>query len=116
MRRYRTSNRVLAIFIFIIAIFAGFEKFSVGSNVNLTAGLLAAVPSIDSTIERLHAIDGSPPSLSARPSGCQFHPRCAFALPVCAERDPDFQWFDGSMVACHRAAEDLPMAGGAHAG
>lgn len=81
-----------------------------------TAGLLAAVPSIDSTIERLHAIDGSPPSLSARPSGCQFHPRCAFALPVCAERDPDFQWFDGSMVACHRAAEDLPMAGGAHAG
>lgn len=81
-----------------------------------TAGLLAAVPSIDSTIERLHAIEGTPPSLSARPSGCQFHPRCAFALPVCAERDPDFQWFGGSMVACHRAAEDLPMAGGAHAG
>ena len=77
-----------------------------------TAGLLAAVPSIDGTSARLHAIDGTPPSLTARPSGCQFHPRCAFALPVCAERDPDFQWFGQSMAACHRAAEALPMAGG----
>ncbi|MCB8882668.1 ABC transporter ATP-binding protein [Acidisoma cellulosilytica] len=77
-----------------------------------TAGLLAAVPSIDSTIARLHAIEGTPPSLAARPPGCQFHPRCAFALPLCAERDPDFQWFGQSMAACHRAGEDLPMIGG----
>jgi len=74
-----------------------------------TAGLLAAVPSIDSTALRLHAIEGTPPSLAARPSGCQFHPRCSFALPVCAERDPDFQWFGSSMAACHRAAEALPF-------
>jgi peptide/nickel transport system ATP-binding protein len=79
-----------------------------------TAGLLAAVPSIESTIARLHAIDGTPPSLSARPSGCQFHPRCGFALPICAERDPDFQWFGPSMAACHRAGEDLPFAGVVH--
>jgi hypothetical protein len=41
VRRYRISNRVLAICIFIVATFAGFAKFSVGSAVNLTAGLLA---------------------------------------------------------------------------
>jgi len=40
--RYRTSNRVLAIFIFIVAIFAGFEKFAIGSVVNVTAGVIAA--------------------------------------------------------------------------
>jgi hypothetical protein len=42
VRRYRTSNRVLAICIFIVAIFAGFEKFAIGSAVNLTAGIIAA--------------------------------------------------------------------------
>jgi oligopeptide/dipeptide ABC transporter ATP-binding protein len=73
-----------------------------------TAGLLAAVPSIDTTSARLHAIEGVPPSLLDRPSGCQFHPRCAYALPICVEKDPDFQWFGDSMAACHRAAEILP--------
>jgi peptide/nickel transport system ATP-binding protein len=73
-----------------------------------TAGLLAAVPSIDTTSDRLHAIEGMPPSLLDRPTGCQFHPRCAYALPICVERDPDFQWFGDSMAACHRAAEILP--------
>jgi len=42
VRRYRMSNRVLAICIFIVAIFTGFEKFAVGLDVNLTAALLAA--------------------------------------------------------------------------
>jgi oligopeptide/dipeptide ABC transporter ATP-binding protein len=70
-----------------------------------TAGLLAAVPSIDTEVARLHAIEGAPPSISARPPGCQFNPRCAFTRPVCIERDPDFQWFGETMVACHRAAD-----------
>ena len=42
VQRYKTSNRVLAICIFIVAIFAGLEKFAVGSSVNVTAGLIAA--------------------------------------------------------------------------
>jgi oligopeptide/dipeptide ABC transporter ATP-binding protein len=70
-----------------------------------TAGLLAAVPSVETDVGRLHAIRGAPPSIAARPSGCQFNPRCPFAVPLCAERDPEFQWFGESMVACHRAAE-----------
>jgi hypothetical protein len=43
VRRYRTSNRVLAAIVFVIAIFAGLEKFVVGVNLNLTAGILAAL-------------------------------------------------------------------------
>jgi len=42
VRRYRTSNRILAGIVFIIAMFAGLEKFAVGVNLNLTAGILAA--------------------------------------------------------------------------
>jgi peptide/nickel transport system ATP-binding protein len=75
-----------------------------------TAGLLSAVPSIDSQIERLYAIDGAPPSISARPSGCQFHPRCPFALPLCVDQDPEFRWFGETMAACHRAGELDPLA------
>src|ERR1700733_2116857 len=70
-----------------------------------TAGLLAAVPSIDGAIERLAGIDGTPPSIADRPSGCQFHPRCKLVLPVCVREDPAFVRFGHSMAACHRAAE-----------
>jgi len=43
VQRYRISNRVLAIFIFIVAILAGLGKFAAGSNINLTAGVIAAL-------------------------------------------------------------------------
>ena len=74
-----------------------------------TAGLLAAVPSIDANITRLHAIRGTPPSIADRPSGCQFNPRCPFILPVCTECDPKLRRFGESVVACHRA-EELDLA------
>ena len=80
-----------------------------------TAGLLAAVPSIDSEVARLHAIEGTPPSLATRLAGCPFHPRCGFALPVCTERAPDFRSFGDTMVACHRAGEVGPEGKAAHA-
>jgi len=70
-----------------------------------TAGLLAAIPSIETDRRRLHAIEGTPPSIRARPSGCQFHPRCPIALPICQERVPEFRWHGKSMAACHRSAE-----------
>jgi len=74
-----------------------------------TAGLLAAVPSIDADVARLYAIRGTPPSIMDRPPGCQFNPRCPFALPRCAERSPELRWFGENVVACHRA-EELNLA------
>ena len=54
--------------------------------------LLQAAPDPDRLGERVavHTRDarGEPPSLITPPSGCRFHPRCPFAMPVCKERFP----------------------------
>ncbi len=54
-----------------------------------TWGLLRSIPSLDGPrgVE-LVPIPGRPPSLIRRPSGCHFHPRCAYALPSHAVIDP----------------------------
>ena len=52
-----------------------------------TWGLLRSLPSSTaSRSEPLHPIDGAPPSLISVPSGCAFHPRCPYGLPVARTR------------------------------
>ncbi|MGH2903397.1 MAG: ABC transporter ATP-binding protein [Solirubrobacteraceae bacterium] len=54
-----------------------------------TWGLLRSIPSLDGPrVERLEPIPGTPPSLIDPPSGCHFHPRCAYAQPDHARIDP----------------------------
>lgn len=58
-----------------------------------TQGLRLAMPSNSrarsAEDERtLVAIDGSPPDLFNPPKGCAYHPRCPYAMRVCAERAP----------------------------
>ena len=54
-----------------------------------TRALLDALPHPEAEGgAELQAIPGLPPSPRNRPSGCAFHPRCAFALPACAESVP----------------------------
>jgi len=72
-----------------------------------TWGLLESLPSAEtSRDEPLHPIEGTPPSLIAVPSGCAFHPRCPYVLPVCPRRVPALlETSPGHTVACH-----LPVA------
>ena len=48
-----------------------------------TWGLLGSLPRLDLEVEHLAQIPGQPPSLLNPPSGCRFHPRCAFAMDIC---------------------------------
>jgi len=68
-----------------------------------TWGLLRSIPSLEGPrgVE-LVPIPGRPPSLIRRPSGCHFHPRCAYALPSHAAIDPPLvdAGAPGHMVAC----------------
>jgi peptide/nickel transport system ATP-binding protein len=55
-----------------------------------TWGLLRSIPKLDGPRqEKLDPIKGSPPSLIDPPSGCHFHPRCAYAQPDHARFDPE---------------------------
>jgi oligopeptide transport system ATP-binding protein len=66
-----------------------------------TRGLLRSVPRLDeSRSETLHAIPGLPPDLSALPSGCPFHPRCAAASERCRREFPPVV----AITSEHRAA------------
>ncbi|MFC8916449.1 ABC transporter ATP-binding protein [Streptomyces sp. NPDC057116] len=67
-----------------------------------TQGLLDSVPRLDHKGRELYAIKGLPPSLSAIPPGCPFHPRCPRAGDVCrAESPPLYQVDDERGSACH---------------
>jgi peptide/nickel transport system ATP-binding protein len=51
-------------------------------------GLLASIPRIDQPGRKLESIPGSVPNLIFPPTGCRFHPRCPYAMPVCKETRP----------------------------
>jgi peptide/nickel transport system ATP-binding protein len=83
-----------------------------------TQHLIQSLPRLDDKTERL-SLSGRPPSLDDVPSGCRFHPRCPYAMPVCREvRPPMVAVRDagGSQhrVACHLIAEGT-SAGGSRA-
>jgi peptide/nickel transport system ATP-binding protein len=63
--------------------------------------LLAAAPDPDRTSPPALRGRGAPPSLVSPPSGCRFHPRCPFAMPVCEQQAPPaFQVRPGHRSAC----------------
>jgi peptide/nickel transport system ATP-binding protein len=54
-----------------------------------TWGLLGSLPRLNQDVERLVQITGQPPSLLFPPSGCRFHPRCPYVMPICRETEPE---------------------------
>ena len=53
-----------------------------------TAGLVGSQPGATPPREELPSIPGQPPSLTALPTGCRFHPRCAYADDACRAMIP----------------------------
>jgi oligopeptide/dipeptide ABC transporter ATP-binding protein len=83
-----------------------------------TQGLRLAMPSnrqvsTDEDEQTLVAIDGSPPDLFNPPKGCAYHPRCPYAMRVCAERTPPVEALGtGHHTQCwlhHEQAGALPV-------
>jgi len=71
-----------------------------------TAALLQAIPRIGDNRNRLTAIKGQPPDLSALPPGCAFAPRCPMAEARCLEQAPPEVALGGGRTArCWLAAD-----------
>ena len=66
-----------------------------------TRALLQSIPRFGDARNRLTAIGGQPPDLSALPLGCAFHPRCPDAIDRCrAEAPPETRLRDGQIARC----------------
>jgi peptide/nickel transport system ATP-binding protein len=74
-----------------------------------TGGLLKSIP-VRGRRHQLAPIPGSPPSLINVPTGCAFHPRCAFAMDVCRVDRPELMSVD-HLGGAHRSACWLPREG-----
>jgi oligopeptide transport system ATP-binding protein len=77
-----------------------------------TQALLSAVPIPDP--DQRHIIQDLPGEVASPanpPSGCYFHPRCAFAKDICRAQTPQLREISPDhFVSCHRA-EELQLAG-----
>ncbi|MBC9728268.1 ABC transporter ATP-binding protein [Streptomyces sp. TRM68367] len=77
-------------------------------------GLLNSFPALHGERVRMEGIPGSPPSLTALPDGCAFHPRCRYALDRCRKDIPGLLTPAGESgnraVACwlHDGVEAVP--------
>jgi peptide/nickel transport system ATP-binding protein len=67
-----------------------------------TLGLINAVPPVAGALYEISSIAGAPPSLLNLPSGCSFHPRCAYVRERCiADLPPLYSVAPGHASACH---------------
>jgi oligopeptide/dipeptide ABC transporter ATP-binding protein len=72
-----------------------------------TSGLLECLPAMhlkDGAKSRLSSITGLVPDLAARPTGCQFHPRCARSQEPCWQEEPSWTVADSTVTKgwrCH---------------
>lgn len=78
-----------------------------------TWGLLKSLPRLDTPHkEPLTTIAGQPPDLLQPPAGCHFHPRCPYAMCICADHYPEVtQLSSGHQVTCwlqHPGAPKIP--------
>jgi oligopeptide/dipeptide ABC transporter ATP-binding protein len=75
-------------------------------------GLLESIPGATGAKGRLKPIPGQPPSLINLPSGCSFHPRCAYVMDRCITEEPPLRpvGADSEIGVGHDSACWLPQA------
>ncbi len=67
-----------------------------------TEALISAVPGLRTKGRKRTILPGEVPSPLNPPSGCRFHPRCPYAIPVCQHEEPVLiEVSQGHSVACH---------------
>jgi peptide/nickel transport system ATP-binding protein len=106
------SDRVAVMYVGQIVELADRDELFRAPKHPYTAALLASVPKPDPRLRGQHKpLPGEVANPASPPSGCYFHPRCAYAVERCKVERP--AWEEVSQrrwVRCHRAKE-LTLAG-----
>jgi peptide/nickel transport system ATP-binding protein len=106
------SNRVAVMYVGRMAELATTAELFNAPKHPYTEALLSAVPEPDPRLrsQRL-VLQGEVANPADPPSGCYFHPRCAYAVDICRTLTPAWEEITpGHYVSCHRARE-LDLAG-----
>lgn len=95
------SNRVLVMYLGRMVELGETEDLFRNPLHPYTKALLSAVPQPDPDvmIDRI-VLEGEVPNPANPPSGCPFHPRCAYASDQCRKEMPPLKEYDGRVVAC----------------
>ncbi len=82
------------------------QEIFAGAQHPYTWGLLESMPTVERRMDKLIAIEGSPPSLLDPPAGCPFNPRCRYAFSRCREDEVSLdELAGGHLDACFLPAE-----------
>jgi oligopeptide/dipeptide ABC transporter ATP-binding protein len=76
-----------------------------------TQGLMAAMPGLETTTNRLPVIPGQVPDLANLPQGCRFAPRCPLADEQCRRDAPPWTEDDAHGVRCWKPGETADFTG-----
>lgn len=78
-----------------------------------TEGLIKSTITLGCDSKLLPTIPGTVPTQKDMPTGCRFHPRCSYAMNICAARKPVLtELLDGRIVRCLRYEKDVVEAAG----
>jgi oligopeptide/dipeptide ABC transporter ATP-binding protein len=99
-----TADRVVVMYAGKIAERASVEDLFERPQHPYTAGLFQSLPRMDRDVEELSPIEGNVPDALSPPPGCRFHPRCAFAMQICREQEPELNERGGKSGEPHTSA------------